>query len=95
MSITNVNINRERNIPLRHGSRDPTGHDQDGQQTRTHIRQLTTLSLCDTTFSRPADIELSIADGRNDTPASDSDGGTSDSGGCETSERLARCQRET
>ena len=33
----------------------------------------------------------SIADGHNETPASVSDGSGSDSGGCETSEIIARC----
>jgi len=32
----------------------------------------------------------SIADGRDETPASESDGSGGDSGGCEASERLAR-----
>ena len=75
-----------------------TCHDWDGQQaqqtTSTYTRRLTSRSLSDTAFPCPGYIKNSVAEGRDETPEPESDSGAGDSGGCETSKRLAQRQWE-
>jgi len=59
-------------------------HQQTQQTTRTLTCRLTADDLSNTALPCPGDTVTSVADGRDETPKSES-GGTDDSGRCETS----------
>jgi len=100
ISAANVNLNPGRNIPstatpLTRPGTTAMANKPNKPPAPIFVGSPLVACLTPPYHSQVINIMTSIADRRDETTESESEGGASEGGRCETIKRLARCQRET